>query len=731
MKRLKNLIAGTSAALLALFLPDPCFSASALDPWISNAWQKRIALTNLSPIGSGALTDFPVLVILSNAAWLDNLLPDGGDLTFAGMDGKQLFHEIEQFDHTGKNLVAWVCLPTYSNNTEFYLYWKNPGTLSFSGSNTSSNLVTTFTSLSNTNLAACVWDSNFAAVWHFANTAGVPLDSTRYNLRATAISTNFASNVAGIGSSRGYFSTPGYADPGLQTGFRTTNHKSVPFLANRLTNNVNLTASFWFKHQTCPSNTTYMGTNINAYGLTNTNVQLVMMALAQGNSTGGGDGMYLAYDQSARPTAALNTRAGTSTGIGYLTNQANVFGPTLAPYSNWGYHAVAGAFTAGKLTYVVNDRSWDVYSGTFPYNASLQEIYVFGGNGGGGAPNWSRRYSPWGWGDEYRLSVVQRSSNWMLTEYSNVITTTNMALYNGATSGAITNASNLFVAITNSAAYMMLGSTLRGYHISPFGFSAVVLLVSNAGGIVSSGPVTSDTTREWSATPALPIGAYTACLLATNGAGQALSSALVSFSIVASSTLTVRTAASNGASFAGERLLGPGISDSGVRTNDANGEATFANLFSGLVYGLTNFAPTRWGAAPVTMTYTMAPSNVTLVWYLTPVEAAGLATNSNASGRLDTVVFLPNQSPYLALSIPQATNASVRVVVTATPLAGGRKVSLFTGTADPAFPYIQIPSEKLRQSMSAGTWILEFQFPQTRADKSKTPTTRRMLFYAQ
>ena len=150
-----------------------------------------------------------------------------------------------------------------------------------------------------------------------------------------------------------------------------------------------------------------------------------------------------------------------------------------------------------------------------------------------------------------------------------------------------------------------------------------------------------------------------------------------------------------------------------------------------MTYGFTNYAPVLWGLPTVSTNFTMPETNATFVWIVNVPEGSSISSNGSASSRLDTVAFFPSQSPFLSLSIPQASNWAVRVVITATPLAGGRRVSLFDGMATPSFPFVQIPSETLRRSMANGTWILECQFPQAGLEKTKILVVRRMLFYAQ
>ena len=90
---------------------------------------------------------------------------DGGDIIFTAGDGiTKLNHEIEKYDETTGELVAWVEVSSLSgtNNTDIYIYYGN-------------------TSLGvdeNQWNTAGVWDSDYVGVWHLKETSGDFNDST-------------------------------------------------------------------------------------------------------------------------------------------------------------------------------------------------------------------------------------------------------------------------------------------------------------------------------------------------------------------------------------------------------------------------------------------------------------------------------------------------------------------------------------------------------------------------
>jgi len=144
-------------------------NALTLSAWVrttglgSAYWQYRKALTIDSTKVDATLTDFPVLVSITDTDLKDSdnggpVQPDGDDLRFTLTDSTQLSHEIELYNGTTGNLVAWVKVPSLSGSadTTLFLEYGNP-TVASQQSPTS------------------VWDSSFEGVYHLNGTAA---DST-------------------------------------------------------------------------------------------------------------------------------------------------------------------------------------------------------------------------------------------------------------------------------------------------------------------------------------------------------------------------------------------------------------------------------------------------------------------------------------------------------------------------------------------------------------------------
>jgi hypothetical protein len=113
------------------------------------------------------LSNFPVLISITDTDLRDKARSDGNDIVFRWDDGtcggepcKGLYHEIEEWNSSTGELVAWVRIPTLSSSsdTSIYMYYGNPNVSVASES------------------PAGVWDLNYAAVWHLAEDPSISTD---------------------------------------------------------------------------------------------------------------------------------------------------------------------------------------------------------------------------------------------------------------------------------------------------------------------------------------------------------------------------------------------------------------------------------------------------------------------------------------------------------------------------------------------------------------------------
>lgn len=159
------------ALLLALVVTGAGTGIAQANPdWYDTNWQYRKKITIDQTKVTADLTNFPVLINLSSDSDLaSDAQDDGDDILFTASDEiTKLSHEIEKFDGSTGELVAWVKVPSLSSstNTDIYMYYGNA-------------------SASNQENATGVWDSNYVAVWHLSEdpsgTTPQMLDSTSNN----------------------------------------------------------------------------------------------------------------------------------------------------------------------------------------------------------------------------------------------------------------------------------------------------------------------------------------------------------------------------------------------------------------------------------------------------------------------------------------------------------------------------------------------------------------------
>ena len=148
------------------------------------------------------LSDFPVLISLSDADLADHAQKDGDDIAFTAADNTtKLSHEIEYFKSSEGKLLAWVKVPNLltTKQTVLYVYYGNPGATSQQD-------------------GTAVWASNYKAVWHLQDQpAGSPLDikDSTGNHQATSYNMDTGNQATGqIGDGLTFDGIEEYIDTG-------------------------------------------------------------------------------------------------------------------------------------------------------------------------------------------------------------------------------------------------------------------------------------------------------------------------------------------------------------------------------------------------------------------------------------------------------------------------------------------------------------------------------------
>jgi hypothetical protein len=117
---------------------------------------------------AGDLTDFPVLIKITDGSLLSLVQDDGDDIAFTDYGNTQLAHEIESYDPATGDLVVWVNVPSISSSADTFLYM-------YFGNREAGNQQS----------PTAVWDANYVLVQHLDETTGDHLDSTSYGNHGT------------------------------------------------------------------------------------------------------------------------------------------------------------------------------------------------------------------------------------------------------------------------------------------------------------------------------------------------------------------------------------------------------------------------------------------------------------------------------------------------------------------------------------------------------------------
>jgi len=147
--------------LMFRFGDDVAYAYNDASSWWNASWSSRKLITINSSQVPGDLTNFPVLVNITDTDLRDDAQNNGNDIVFTNSTGVKLNHEIESFNGTTGELFAWVNVTSLSSasDTEIYMYYGN----STSGAQEN---------------PTGVWDDDYRVVWHLNEDSSPSQDST-------------------------------------------------------------------------------------------------------------------------------------------------------------------------------------------------------------------------------------------------------------------------------------------------------------------------------------------------------------------------------------------------------------------------------------------------------------------------------------------------------------------------------------------------------------------------
>jgi len=148
------------------FGDDIAYAFNDAGNWWNMNWSYRKLVTVNSSLVDGNLINFPILVNITDSDLASKAQDDGDDIAFVlySDNSTKLNHEIELFNGTTGELVAWVNVTSLSSavDTKLWMYYGNSG-------------------CSNQQNPTGVWNSNYLAVWHMNLSSNTVYDSTSNN----------------------------------------------------------------------------------------------------------------------------------------------------------------------------------------------------------------------------------------------------------------------------------------------------------------------------------------------------------------------------------------------------------------------------------------------------------------------------------------------------------------------------------------------------------------------
>jgi len=143
------------------------FTTKPLILWWNVDWKYRKEITIDHTKVSADLSNFPVLIDITDSDLASKAQANGNDIVFTDIDNSKINHEIELYN--AGHLIAWVNVPLVSStvDTQIYMYYGNPSAV-------------------NQQNPSGVWDSNFEMVQHLKETGLTRFDSTNYENNGTA-----------------------------------------------------------------------------------------------------------------------------------------------------------------------------------------------------------------------------------------------------------------------------------------------------------------------------------------------------------------------------------------------------------------------------------------------------------------------------------------------------------------------------------------------------------------
>ncbi len=389
--------------------------------------------------GPTTLSNYPFLFSVTDSSLMT--VANGGrvqsangyDIIFRGIDATTcggttactFSHEVEQYNGSTGQLIAWVNIPvlntqTNSSNTSFEILFGNAG-------------ITT-----STERVPYTWDSNFSGIWHLGQ------DPT-----GTAPQMTDSTSNANNGTSASATRTTGEIGSGVATDGATS------YVSFNSGSSLNVGSGNSFTYSAWVKTTDATGAIFSLRSSTNSNPVLDIMVGMDGASTNASHLMTLARDDSGSGLGdAVETSAPLSDGNWHLVNVTRS-GTTLNIYDNTTLAGTA-TITASSISSDLRDLGTE--------GRWVQDSYTSGPNEYLAATF-----------DELRASTTARSLDWITTDYNNQSSPSTFISYTLGSAGEVTTDSHTEAAIVSLQATDNCPGTLiawrTGYEIDALGFN--------------------------------------------------------------------------------------------------------------------------------------------------------------------------------------------------------------------------------------------------------------------
>jgi len=213
--------------------------ASVLQGGPYDGWAYHAPVTFSGYSGAEALTNFPALVVLTNACFgganafsYSQFQSGSNDLAFTDADGNSLNYEVEAWNPAGASTV-WVQVPVLTSNAAVTAWWGAPGQAAQACTTNGS-----------------VWSNGYAGVWHLSEASGNAVNAARRG--GDGVPSSVTQNAAGVvggaasfdGTSAYYTCGPTHSLDGLRTWEGWVNPSNFSYY--RIVIGKGYSAGYWF-----------------------------------------------------------------------------------------------------------------------------------------------------------------------------------------------------------------------------------------------------------------------------------------------------------------------------------------------------------------------------------------------------------------------------------------------------------------------------------------------------